>query len=226
MVPDAVEGLGAEIERLQGDVGAPRGVVEPAVEIRRQGILARMPAGPVAAIVAECHRLDERHVEAQRLGDGTGHLSDLEGVGHPGALVVVGEHEHLGLARQATEGRVVQDAVTVALEARAEGIRCLVDRPVAGAVRSCGVGRQRRCLVFLSRFTGSHDGIADARRGVGVSDDDVIAAVAGHRGGPPFGSLLGRIRVREIGHGKTIRDGVASTALASKKCRSSSTSAN
>ena len=65
-------------------------------------------------------------------------------------------------------------------------------------------------------------GVAQA----GVCNNDVVAAVPGHRGGPPFGAFLGRIRVRKFGHEKTIRDGPASGALASKKCRSSSTSAN
>ena len=226
VVADPVERLGAQVQRLQGDVGAPRGVVEAAVEVRRQRVLAGMAAGAVAAVVADRHRLDERHVEAERLGDRPGHLGDLEGVGHPGALVVVGEHEHLGLAGQTAERRVVQDPVAVAFEAGAERVGFLVDAPGCRRRGPGGVGGERGCLVLLACLAGPDEGIADGGGGVGVGDDDVVGAVAGHRGGPAFGALVGRVRVREIGHGKTIRDGVASGALASKKCRSSSTSAN
>ena len=65
-----------------------------------------------------------------------GHLGDLERVGEPGALVVVGEDEHLGLAGQAAERGGVQDAVAVALEAGAQRIGLLLGRARApGAPR-------------------------------------------------------------------------------------------
>mgnify|MGYP000521152461 CR=1 FL=1 len=122
--------------------------------------------------------------------------------------------------------QAMQDAVAVAFETGAERIGCLVDRPMTCAVRPGGVGGQCHGLVVFACWTSSDHGVADRGRGVGVCNHDVVAAVPGHRGGPPFGAFLGRIRVREFGHEKTIRDGPASGALASKKCRSSSTSAN
>ena len=67
-----------------------------------------------------------------------GHLGHLEGVGQPGALVVVGEDEDLGLAGQAPEGGGVQDAVAVALEAGAPGVGRLGRRP-GGRRRSAAV---------------------------------------------------------------------------------------
>ena len=105
VVADAVERLGAQVERAQRDVGAPRGVVVAAVDVRRQGVLAGVAARPVAAVVAEGDGLGQGDVEPEHAGDGRGDLGDLEGVGEAGALVVVGEHEHLGLAGQAAERR-------------------------------------------------------------------------------------------------------------------------
>ena len=43
-------------------------------------------------------------------------------MGEPGALVVAGEHEDLGLAGQPPEGARVQDPVPVPLEARPQGV--------------------------------------------------------------------------------------------------------
>jgi chitodextrinase len=73
---------------------------------------------------------------------------------------------------------------------------------------------------------GANDGIADRRRRVGVGDDDVVGAMAGHRRRPSVGAIGGRVGERETGHAETIRDATGSTALAFVKCRSSSTSAN
>ena len=143
--PSGVAGAGRDHEwlrmpsrvsshRLSGasdDVGAPHGVVVAAGHVGAEGVLARVAAGAVAAVVAEGDGLGQGHVEPAGPGDGRGHLGHLEGVGEPGPLVVVGEHEHLGLAGQAPEGGGVQDAVAVALEAGAGRVGLL--RPPAGA---------------------------------------------------------------------------------------------
>jgi hypothetical protein len=60
-----------------------------------------------------------------RLADRARDLGDLERVRQPGPLMVVGEHEDLGLAGEPTERRGVQDAVAVALEAGAERVGLL-----------------------------------------------------------------------------------------------------
>ncbi len=138
MVTDPVERLAAQVERLQRDVGAPRGMVEPAVEVGRQGVLAGVPARSVPAVVPDGDRLGEWRVESQCLGDRSGHLGDLERVGHAGALVIVGEHEHLGLAGEPPERRIVQDAIAIALEARPERVGLLGDRSVPGSAGSGG----------------------------------------------------------------------------------------
>ena len=84
-----------------------------------------MAARAVAAVVAEGDGLGEGDVEAAGAGDGRGHLGDLEGVGEPGPLMVLGKDEDLGLAGQPPEGGGVQDAVPVALEAGAQRIGLL-----------------------------------------------------------------------------------------------------
>ena len=66
VVADAVERLGAQVERQQRDVGAPHGVVEAAVDVRREGVLAGVTTRAVAAVVPERDRLGERDVEAER----------------------------------------------------------------------------------------------------------------------------------------------------------------
>ena len=59
----------------------------------------------------------------------TGDLRDLERVGEPGALVVLGKDETWRLACKPPEGGGVQDAVTVALEAGAVGVGLFGDSP-------------------------------------------------------------------------------------------------
>ena len=59
----------------------------------------------MAAVVAKGDGLGQGQIQATGPGDGQGHLGDLQGVGQPGPLVIVGKHEHLGLAGRAAEMR-------------------------------------------------------------------------------------------------------------------------
>ena len=61
VVADAVERLGAQVERGQHDVGAPHGVVVALGEVGGEGVLAGVAAGTVAAVVAEGDGLGEGH---------------------------------------------------------------------------------------------------------------------------------------------------------------------
>ena len=142
VVGDAVEGLGAQVERSQRDARAPHGVVESALDVGVEGLLAGVAPGAVAAVVAEGYRLGQVHVEPGRARDAGGDLGDLQGVGEAGAHVVVGEDEHLGLARQAPERARVQDPVAVALEARPVGVGLLVAGAVPRAGGARGSGRE------------------------------------------------------------------------------------
>ena len=119
VVGDAVDRLGAEVEGGQRDVRPPRRMVEAAREERVEGVLAGVPARAVPAVVAQGDRLGQGHVEPAGPGHRRGHLGHLECVGEAGALVVLGEDEHLGLAGQAAERGGVQYPVPVPLEAGA-----------------------------------------------------------------------------------------------------------
>ena len=110
-------------------------MVEAPGHVGVERVLAGVATGPVPAVVPERDGLGEGDVEAAGPGDGRGDLRHLERVGEPGALMVLGEHEDLGLAGQPTEGGGVEDAVAVALEAGAPLVGCLGLRPVAGARR-------------------------------------------------------------------------------------------
>ena len=196
VVADTVERLGAEVERLEDDVGPPDGVVVATVEVGAERLLAGVPAGAVPAVVAEGDGLGEGHVEPSGPGHGRGDLGDLEGVGEPGALVVVGEDEDLRLPGQAAEGAGVEDPVAVALEGGAERVGLLWSGPVPGAGRPRRPGHQQDALGRLALRPGQrlHRPGGDAGADVGQPDVEPGPGGAGvppdirvafHGGGPP-----------------------------------------
>ena len=146
-------------QRLRGarETSAPHGAwSNPPSRYGRQGVLAGVAARAVAAVVAEGDRLGQGHVEPAGPGDAGGHLGHLQRMGQPGALVVVGKHEDLGLAGQSAEGGGVEDPVAVPFEAGAPGDRapragagCRRPRPgsppePAGRTRSASRARRSR----------------------------------------------------------------------------------
>lgn len=138
MVADAVEGLGAQVEWNEHDIGPAHRVVVAALDERVEGVLGGVTARAVAAVVAEGDGLGEFDVEADRACHGGGDLRDLEGVGEAGALVIVGEDEDLGLAGEPSEGGGVQDAVAIALEAGPDGIGGFGHGTESGPPGACG----------------------------------------------------------------------------------------
>ncbi len=192
VVADAVECLTAQIERHEGDIGSPQRMVVAARQVRAEGILARVAAGAVPAIVAERDRLGECDIESERPRDRDCDLGHLEGVGQASALVVVGEDEDLGLACQTPERRRMQDAVTVAFETGAELIGFLFDEAVAAIV---GAGCQERHRFVLRTFSSiaiDHRVGTWTRPRICVGKLDPGHGVAGHRRGPALGALLRR----------------------------------
>jgi hypothetical protein len=179
-----VERLGAEVEVGEGDVGPPHRVVVAALDERAQRVLAGVAAGAVTAVVPEGDGLGEGDVQPGGARDAGRDLGDLEGVGEPRALVVLGEDEHLRLAVQPAERRCVEDAIAIALEARAVRVRRFVEGPVAGARCSGRAGGQQVVLVgFASVAIEGLDG-ADHRAAVGVGQPEVGGVVARHRRRP------------------------------------------
>ena len=173
------------------DVGAPHRVVEAAVDVRAERVLAGVTARAVTAVVAERDGLGERHVQPERAGDRRGDLGDLERVGEPGALVVVGEDEDLGLAGQPAERAGVQDAVAVALEAGAprSGASSTARLPAPGARWRAWRAWSLLALLALRREStwSASRCRPTSRRGRGARR--ALGAVAGHGAGPPCGAL-------------------------------------
>ena len=123
---DAVPHLPGEVQPvplLLQPVHHPQGLLvvleAPGHDLAQQP-LPRVPEGGVPQVVAQGDGLGEVLVEAQAPGDGAGDAADLQGVGHPGAVVIpLRLEEHLGLVLQPPEGVGVDDAVGVPLEAGA-----------------------------------------------------------------------------------------------------------
>ena len=142
---DAVSHLVGQVHPL-GDPQRLLVVAEVAAEaLRERGVerlLACVPERRVARVVAEADRLDEILVQPERAGDDAGDPGRLEGVGHPGAVVVAGGvDEDLRLALQAPERLGVDDPVAVALEGRAHVGLLFGPEPAARLVRA---HRERR----------------------------------------------------------------------------------
>jgi hypothetical protein len=116
MIPNAVEGLDAKIERLKNDIGAPNRVVVAAGDECIEGVFACVTSRTVPAVVTESNGFGERDVESEGPGDRRCHLSDLESVCEACALVIVGEDEDLGLSGKTTKCRRMEDSVSVSLE--------------------------------------------------------------------------------------------------------------
>ena len=150
VVADAVEGLGAQVQGRESDVGAPDGMIEALVEEGRQGFLAGVAPRPVAAVVAEGDGFGQGHVEPAGAGDAGGDLGDLERVGEASAEVVGREDEHLCLAGQAPERGGMKDPIAIALETSAKGIGRFGDRPVTGAAGAGREGRERAPFDLLT----------------------------------------------------------------------------
>src|SRR4029079_10152091 len=170
MVADAVEGFAAQVQRRQRDIGAPHRMVVATLDVGRQGVLAGVAAGTVTAVVAEGDRLRQSDVEAERSGDAGGNLGDLEGVGQPRALMIVREHEDLGLAGEPAERAGMQDAIAISLEARAPRVRSLVDRPRTGTGGSSCRRRKYRVFGVLAPLAGHEFSGARTSEGIGMGE--------------------------------------------------------
>jgi len=187
VVADAIERLGTQIQRNERDVGSPLSVIESAGNERRQRVFARVAARTVTAVVAEGDGFGECDVEAERPGHRHGHLGHLERVCESRALMVVGEHEDLGLAGQTTKRRGMENAIAVAFETGTERIGIFVDCALAGTDRPGGqAGHGPVELVFACGAFDEADLTGSGPR-IGVSECDGVVASTGHGAGPAFG---------------------------------------
>ncbi len=122
---------------------APEALFQAGVE----HLLADVPEGRVAEIVAQPDRLDEVLVQPQRPRHGARDRGHLERVSETRAVVVAtGRHEDLRLVLQAPEGLAVHDAVAVALEGSAQlAVRLLPRAP--GRIGAYCQRREQRLLL-------------------------------------------------------------------------------
>ena len=125
-------------------------VVEAAWHEARQHELAGVAKGRVTEVMAHGHRLGEILVQAERARHRARHLGHLEGVGDAGPVVIpLGRQEDLGLVGKTAKRLGVEDAITVALERRAEIILRLRPCTALGFRRQTGLLRQDLALPRL-----------------------------------------------------------------------------
>lgn len=141
----------------------------------------------MAAVVSERDGFGEGDVEAERSGHRHRDLGHFERVREASALMIVGEHEHLGLAGETAKRRGVENAVAIALEARAERIGILVDGALTGTDRPGGQASHRTVEVLFARAAFDEADLAGSGPRIGVSECDRVVASAGHGAGPAFG---------------------------------------
>ncbi len=125
-------------------------MVVPLGDVRREGILAGVSARAVTAVVAERDGLGQGGVEADGASNAHGDLGHFEGMGQPGALMVIGGDEDLRLAGQTPEGVGMQDAIPVTFEAGAKRVGRFRAGSPAGSRRPGGSGGQRRAVSLLT----------------------------------------------------------------------------
>ena len=101
-----------------------------------------MAEGRVAQIVAHGDGLRQIFVEAQGPGDGLGDAGNLQGMGHPGAVVVpLRVQKHLGLVHQPAEGLAVDHPVRIPLVA---GAHILLPFRLRSGAAGAPVGKSRQ----------------------------------------------------------------------------------
>jgi hypothetical protein len=127
VIGDPIAHLSREVHRFKhlNDPHRLKIVAESRLEFGDH-LLPEVTEGRMAQIVAETDRFDEIFVESEGARDRAGHLRDLERMGQPNPVVVsFGSQENLGLMGQSAERLGMQDAISILLEAGADGIGCL-----------------------------------------------------------------------------------------------------
>jgi hypothetical protein len=77
VIPNPIERLHAQIERRQGHIRSPLGMVEAAIDIGIECIFTGVSTWPVSAVMAERYGLGQYDIERERPSDTSGNLSDL-----------------------------------------------------------------------------------------------------------------------------------------------------
>ena len=171
------------------DIHHPQGlliVAEGPAHHLAQGVLPGMAEGSVAQVVAQGDGLGQILVQPQGPGDGPGNPGNLQGVGHPGAVVIpFRRREYLGFVHHPAEGLAVDNPVGVPLVAGAHIVCLLRLRPgtaFAPVGKGCP-GVQPLVFLLLQHFPNGHDNslptLGQSGHGHGINGNGKTF-VAGH----------------------------------------------
>ena len=151
-----LEHLARKVQAVKGRVGSLEfgddakglGVVLEAAHLGQQrveGGLAGVAERRMAQIVSQRSRLGQGRIDAKRIGQSAGQVSDFERVGQPGAEVIaLVIDEYLRFILQTSESRGVHDALTVDHERR--DCRCV------------GIGVHATLRLFVDQRVRRHRG--------------------------------------------------------------------
>ena len=151
---DAVADLAGQVQRA-GDAKrllvVPEATPEASFDRLVECVFSGVAEGRVAHVVPEADRLDEVLVQAESPADHAADGGGLEGVCHPGAIVVaLRVDEDLRLPFQPPERLGMDDPVTIPLERRPYRARLLLALTPACLVRAHGNRGQKRLLVLAA----------------------------------------------------------------------------
>ena len=197
VVADAVQRLAAQVQRDEDDVRAPDGVVVAARQERVEGLLAGVPARPVAAVVADRDGLGQRDVEPG-------------GRGPPTVATWATSRAWVSRVRWWSAGKTKtwvlparrRKAVECRIRSRSRSKQvrsasgCSGPGAVAGASGARGARLQQRVLALLPLLATEGRAGQQARLGDAVRPDDAVGAEVPGGGGRPGTRARGRRVVR------------------------------
>ena len=107
--------------------------------------------------MAQSDSLGQVLVESQSPGNGAGDAVDLQGVGHPGAVVVpLRLEEDLSLVLETAKRLTVHNAVDVPLKAGADGTLLFLALPAPTLVGAAGGGGEEGVFLRQALFPDRH----------------------------------------------------------------------
>ena len=133
---------------IVGKAAGHKGAEQPLSRVAKRG---------VSQVMAQSDSLGQVLVEPQGPGNGAGDAVDLQGVGHPGAVVVpLGLEEDLGLVLEAAKRLAVHNAVDVPLKAGTDGALLFLALPAPTLVGAAGVGGEEGVFLRQALFPDRH----------------------------------------------------------------------
>jgi hypothetical protein len=98
VIANAVEGLDAQVEWDQCDVGAPNSMIKTLGNKWTQSIFGCVTTWTMTAVVTERNCFGERNIEPKSACNRRCDLGNLESMREASALVILWKHKHLSFA--------------------------------------------------------------------------------------------------------------------------------